>query len=461
MSAVVLILVVLETAAAIILAIAAVSLLRQLRTKVSSNKLLIQRNVELEDQAAMSLQRAQQSSAVLDLHREWYHTLFGYVDGIVLVHGLDENGAPTPFVEVNSAACRILGYDRDTLLTKTIVDVQDAEVPVTAGFFSDIKVEDQIRKMAAKVVSNTLDKVLKVEHVTYEDFLRTSDGRKVPVRIDVHRCDLAWEPMIMWVARDVTELREGQRAVKESQRRLEDFFSYSPLGIAMFDADRRLITVNRAGLRMFGLPDPREFEHFNLFDNPFLPVGAKQTLGKAQSIHCEIVVDFEEVRKGALFASTRTGKGHYEVLISNLGCDNEYRPRGYFAQIQDMTQRRKVEADLRRIQTMDVRKDMPGGISGSFDDVPFTDIVQILCTGGKSMVLDITREAVSAKVYIHDGNVIHCVVGDQQGEEAFYGLMRWHGGSFTAEPCKTPPAPSIAAPIMSLLMEGARRFDEG
>ena len=453
--------VILEAAIIIALAIGFISLYYRLSQKRANNERLIGALGDLEQQMADCRKSEDAAAQKLASYRQWYRGLFNELQDIVLVHSLDGNGMPQPFVEVNDVACKMLGYERDELLAKTIVDVQDVEIPVTSGFLAGSQIDDQVRKLAAKVVANTLNKVIKRNQVSYEDFFRTKAKQKLPVMLSVFKCDLMGKPMIMWVGRDVTELREGQRAVKESERRLKDFFSHSPLGIAMYDADRKLITVNAACLRMFGLPDHREFERFNMFDNPFLPPDAKQTLAKAESVHCEVVVDFDAARHDGLFVSTRQGKCHYEMLISNLGCDRDYRPRGYFAQIQDVTQRRKIEADLRKLQTAGAGAEAVSGISGDLEDVPLTDMMQILCAGGKDMEIKIANRNVRAQVFIRGGDITHCAVEDKQGEDAFYELMRWHEGKFTAEPCERFPNRTIMVSAMALLMEGARRFDEG
>ena len=144
---------------------------------------------------------------------------------------------------------------------------------------------------------------------------------------------------------------------------------------------------------------------------------AKKTLAKGASLHCEIVVNFDDVRKTGMFVSTRPGKAHYEMLISNLGCDGDYRPRGYFAQIEDVTHRRTIEADLRKLQTMDAGKSVQEGITGSLEEVGLTDVVQILCSGGRSMEIDLNNGKDKAQIFIRTGNIIHCAVGALQARK--------------------------------------------
>jgi PAS domain S-box-containing protein len=448
--------VIIQTTAAILLAVTSVSLLRQLRQKSRGNQTLIAHQSQVEAEMVECRKREAEAVARQEASQAWYRTTLDHTGDMVLVHGLDADGGPGPFLEANAAACAQLEYDHDDLLGRSLADIQDIEVPIATGFPNAAQSEAQTRKLARKAVQNAIDKAMRGKPIYYEDSFRTSKGQKIPLELTVFRSDHLGQPRIVWVARDVSQIRAGQRAVKESQKRMEDFFSHSPVGISMFDADRRLIAVNRACLRMFGMPDAQEFEHFNLFENRFLPPADKQALGRGESIQCEIVVDFDDVREKGVFSSHRRGKGHFEILISNLGMDGNYRPRGYFAQLEDVTQRRKVEADLRRLQAQGTAEE---GIGGALEDVALTDIVQVFCAGGRNMELSISHRGVEARMYMQNGNITHCTAGDKAGEEAFYDLMCWRQGKFTAKPCTEFPPRTITVSVMSLLMESARRMD--
>jgi response regulator RpfG family c-di-GMP phosphodiesterase len=101
------------------------------------------------------------------------------------------------------------------------------------------------------------------------------------------------------------------------------------------------------------------------------------------------------------------------------------------------------------------------GVKGSLEDMNFTDMIQILCAGNKSLEIVLTHESQEGHVFVSNGDIVHAVFGDKQGEEAFYKLMLWRKGDFTARQCAEFPARTIQVPTMSLLMEGARLADEG
>ena len=103
----------------------------------------------------------------------------------------------------------------------------------------------------------------------------------------------------------------------------------------------------------------------------------------------------------------------------------------------------------------------PKGVHGSLADMSLTDMIQIVCAGGRTMEITLTAAGKKAQVLVEGGDVVHAALDDAEGEEAFYALMKWADAEFLALPCDAPPTRTIHIPTMSLLMEGARLADEG
>lgn len=102
-----------------------------------------------------------------------------------------------------------------------------------------------------------------------------------------------------------------------------------------------------------------------------------------------------------------------------------------------------------------------GGVTGSLAEMSFTDVIQILSAGNRSMVLTLTAGDCAGEVYLREGAVVHAVCGATEGEDAFYELMRLTEGEFRTHAAQSFPEPTVHASTMSLLMEGARQMDEG
>ncbi len=385
------------------------------------------------------------------MDREWYRLLFCHLGEMAFVYSLTRDGRPDVFLEVSEAACSELGYSRDELVGKTLWDIQ--ETPGMANPASVLRPEGGARATASPSFEPQTSGIEK----RYDTVLVRKNGDRIPAQISLASLDIAETPVIMAVAHNTTALLKSQEALRETERRLRDFFSSSPFGMAIYDADKKLIQVNNACRGMFGIPDEAAFGKLSLLDWPGMPDEVRQKTSRGEWARYTAMVRFEELVEQHRCATTRKGTGHFDMTISYMGYDKNYRPRGWLVHVEDVTERKKVEADLRRMADRGSRE----GTTGSLADMGFTDMIQILCAGGRTVKLDLKRNGESAAVYIGDGAIAHCETGTLQGESAFYDLMRWRNGTFSVGPCPGIPMRTIQSPLMSLLMEGARLMDEG
>ncbi|MBM4142893.1 MAG: PAS domain S-box protein [Lentisphaerae bacterium] len=312
---------------------------------------------------------------------EWYRHLFRSTGDMVFVHGLTEEGAPGRFSEVNDLACARLGYSRSRLLGMTPLEIADSPPPATLRGFTrvelatlpDEEIAGRRRRMEAQAL---MRRILEETRVSYDSVLLTRTGEKIPVEIDARRIDALPEPMILSIARDVSARRAAERALRESQQRSRDFFAHSPLGVAVYDASRRLLNVNSACLKMFGCPGQSEFARFDPFTNPFLPEPARKRVAEGETVRQEIDMDFEQARGMGALVTTRGGHANLDMVIINLGLDSEFRSKGYLLQVQDVTERRRAEEalrenekQLRQAQKMQAIGTLAGGIAHDFNNI--------------------------------------------------------------------------------------------
>ncbi|MGA2801584.1 MAG: DUF4388 domain-containing protein [Verrucomicrobiota bacterium] len=101
------------------------------------------------------------------------------------------------------------------------------------------------------------------------------------------------------------------------------------------------------------------------------------------------------------------------------------------------------------------------GFSGVLQQVGLHDVIQMVCLGRNSLVLDVRNQQMHGQIFIESGDITHAAVGDLAGEKAFYKLLSLNGGEFQLNPFKPPSARTVHGQWEFLLMEAARVHDEG
>lgn len=153
------------------------------------------------------------------------------------------------FVNVNEAACRMLGYEREELLALKVWDITP---DIDAAGWPE-SWERSKRQDVSELQSN----------------MRTRNGRLVPVGLLRTHWSLGGRELECVFARDITAQRRVEANLRDINELLESIFSNVPYLIAYLDRDFNFIKVNRA----YAESDHRAPEffvgrnHFDLYPN--------------------------------------------------------------------------------------------------------------------------------------------------------------------------------------------------
>jgi predicted regulator of Ras-like GTPase activity (Roadblock/LC7/MglB family) len=101
------------------------------------------------------------------------------------------------------------------------------------------------------------------------------------------------------------------------------------------------------------------------------------------------------------------------------------------------------------------------GLQGNLHDMSVADLIQHNCEDRKKAKLIIEHEQKQAAVYFQEGRVVHAALGEIEGEEVIYQVLAWEEGTFSLKSDEVTPKNSITRSWSGLLMEGAKRLDEG
>ncbi|MGO9572273.1 MAG: DUF4388 domain-containing protein [Desulfomonilaceae bacterium] len=107
------------------------------------------------------------------------------------------------------------------------------------------------------------------------------------------------------------------------------------------------------------------------------------------------------------------------------------------------------------------RKKKEYSYSGMVEGIDILDYIQWILLDRRSTVLEIgLPNGTSCSVYLKEGEIIHAVNHELEGEEALYTSVMFPSGRFGHETWTEPDRKTIKKPGTQLLLEAARRRDE-
>jgi hypothetical protein len=103
-------------------------------------------------------------------------------------------------------------------------------------------------------------------------------------------------------------------------------------------------------------------------------------------------------------------------------------------------------------------------MSGSIEEVPLPDLLQLFGTSKKTGVLVIRTDADVGKIYLKKGNISFAIVNELDEvhpTKSLYRMLTWTKGLFDLDPIDDREFPNeIDASVQELLIEGMRQLDE-
>jgi PAS domain S-box-containing protein len=188
------------------------------------------------------------------------------------------------------------------------------------------------------------------------DGLRVYDVRITPVTSGGERFS-----GYVVLLRDVTDRRDAEQALRHSELRYRELVENARDLICTCDLEGRILAINEAGLHLTG------YSRQQLFGRPVLDLVAPQSRDRVAAAFMGVRPD---APSGTTEVSVLTREGRPVVL--ELATWPQYRdgvPIAVQAIGRDVTERRRLEEDLRQAQKMESVGKLAGGIAHDFNNL--------------------------------------------------------------------------------------------
>jgi PAS domain S-box-containing protein len=226
------------------------------------------------------------------------------------------------FVDVNHQACESLGYTRDELIGKTPIDISPDMTPA--------------------VIAGLRARVSAGETVTFDIRNRRKDGTLFPVEARLRLITVEGRPYGLALARDMTERKKAEDALRESEERFRGTFENAGVGIAHAALDGRWLRFNEKLCAIVGYP--REELLHKTFQDITHPDDLRASLDNAARLRQGEFPSYSLQKRYV----RKDGSLVWVDLSVALQLDAAGAPAFMIAIIQDISERKRLEGELRR-----------------------------------------------------------------------------------------------------------------
>lgn len=297
------------------------------------------------------IQEHEKAEEALRASERRYRTLFDSADDAIFIL---ENGK---IVDCNEATLRLFGGSREDILGKSPEDLSPPRQP--GG-------ED-----TQKRAMETYRLVYNGENPERFEWVHCKlDSTPFFAEVGLNRLDLGGGKHLQAIVRDITEKKEAERALSESEFRFRTFYNSNPEGVVLLDFEGHILDVNKALVAMSGYAAS---EIVNRHFTEFVPETYHPATGRAirlieQGITQKDPSEIALIRKDGL---------PFPVSIKGWRItDEESRPVALGVFVRDLTKEKHLveekaalEKQLLQSQKVEAIGTLAGGIAHDFNNI--------------------------------------------------------------------------------------------
>ena len=233
------------------------------------------------------------------------------------------NDSKGKFIDGNKAAERLTGYKKEELIGKSFLKLKLLSLA-------------DIPKAAKLLVKN-----LRGQPTGSDEFvLNRKDNDKVLVEISTYPVKIKGKTLALGIARDITERKKAEEALRKSQQEFASIFDNSPEASVYLDEKNKILDINSRFSELFGYK-LKEIEGKDINSGIIHPPDKIEEAKRLRKKAIKGYINYDTIRKkkdGTLFPASVSGSS---VLIDG-------KTKGRIILYQDITQRQQAEQKIKQ-----------------------------------------------------------------------------------------------------------------
>lgn len=268
--------------------------------------------------AMRDITERKRAEEVIKESEERYKRLVENAADALFVHDLEGK-----FLEVNQQACASLGYRREELLTLSVPDIEQQ--------FNTDKVQELLKKVRGGAT------------LTAAGVHRRKDGTTFPVEVRIGSFMSGGSQFVLCTARDVTERKRAEEALKESEKRYQRASSAGRVGVWDWEIETNQMYLDLNLKAMLGYEDHEISNSWEEWLKLVHPDDVER-VEEAVKEHLEGTATAYEVERRMLH---RDGSVKWFLCRGTTDRDTAGRPMRMIGSDTDITEIKQVEEALR------------------------------------------------------------------------------------------------------------------
>ncbi len=258
-----------------------------------------------------------QAEQALRESEQRFRTLFEDAPDPIYLNDLQGN-----FLDGNRAAEEITGYKREELIGKNM-------------FHLGLLTPADLTRASENIAKGVAGRPTGPDEFT----LKRKDGSLATLEIRTFPMKTCAQRAVLGIARDITERRRAEQALRESQQRFHDLAELLPQTVFEMDPERRLTFVNQESLETFGYSK----------EEALAPIDALDLLDPGE--HDRARRNLDQILRGIPsrgneYLARRKDGSLFPVLVCSARIVCNGRPVGIRGTILDITERKRVEQQV-------------------------------------------------------------------------------------------------------------------